>query len=319
MSPSIWGTGVRSPMHHLVSIFPVRSGGQILLQLRDDRPDLVNPNLWGTLGGSVEAGETPEEAAWRELEEEVGRRPTQLAPAGFVDRPSPRNPEEVVRIHLFGAPVTWRLEDLILGEGQGVDWFAQRTVSSLRVAPVLAPVIPWFLASSVYRDLVSTSEPTPPDSEDSLEPLEPGLIESLGLALSDLLAVHGAPACFVRALWDLFDGTGIRVTASPGATEHPAVLLWWPHGEDPASFLLEWRIRLLSDGVIWVVRNPGLTRTSPGGDSIRPIASALGFIEDGLLSLGQGNFASRFVSATGTRYSFAWPWTPTDRPREGPA
>jgi 8-oxo-dGTP diphosphatase len=45
--------------------------GQVLLQLRDNDPDIRYPNLWGTFGGQVEAGETPEEAIVRELEEEL--------------------------------------------------------------------------------------------------------------------------------------------------------------------------------------------------------------------------------------------------------
>jgi mutator protein MutT len=45
--------------------------GRILMQLRDDRPDIWYPNHWGLFGGGVEEGESPEEALCRELYEEL--------------------------------------------------------------------------------------------------------------------------------------------------------------------------------------------------------------------------------------------------------
>src|SRR6266508_2926722 len=58
-------------LRHAAGVIPVRPGGAILLMLRDDRPDIGSPNRWSTLGGHLEAGETPLQAARREVEEEV--------------------------------------------------------------------------------------------------------------------------------------------------------------------------------------------------------------------------------------------------------
>jgi 2-amino-4-hydroxy-6-hydroxymethyldihydropteridine diphosphokinase len=49
--------------------------GELLLQLRDDRPDIAYPNCWGTFGGQIEAGELPGQAMLRELAEELAYRP----------------------------------------------------------------------------------------------------------------------------------------------------------------------------------------------------------------------------------------------------
>ena len=46
--------------------------GQILFQLRDNKPNLLNSNLWSIFGGGIEKGETPKEAAVREIYEELG-------------------------------------------------------------------------------------------------------------------------------------------------------------------------------------------------------------------------------------------------------
>jgi len=54
-----------------VAAILVHEDGRILMQLRDDRPDIWYPNHWGLFGGAVEEGESPEEALCRELYEEL--------------------------------------------------------------------------------------------------------------------------------------------------------------------------------------------------------------------------------------------------------
>lgn len=44
---------------------------KFLLQLRDNNPNILNPNKWGIFGGGIKKGENPEQAAIRELREEL--------------------------------------------------------------------------------------------------------------------------------------------------------------------------------------------------------------------------------------------------------
>lgn len=54
-----------------VSIFLRDPYGRVSAHLRDDKPTILYPACWSTLGGAVEDGESPAEAARRELLEEV--------------------------------------------------------------------------------------------------------------------------------------------------------------------------------------------------------------------------------------------------------
>jgi len=51
---------------------------KVLMQLRDAKDDIVFPSQWGFFGGSIEDREMPEEAAKRELFEEICLNPKSM-------------------------------------------------------------------------------------------------------------------------------------------------------------------------------------------------------------------------------------------------
>ncbi|MGB2690682.1 MAG: NUDIX domain-containing protein, partial [Desulfobacterales bacterium] len=53
------------------SIIFVNDQKQVLLLLRDDKPDIPYPNMWDIPGGHVDDGETPEQCIVREMKEEM--------------------------------------------------------------------------------------------------------------------------------------------------------------------------------------------------------------------------------------------------------
>ncbi|ACU37340.1 MFS transporter [Actinosynnema mirum] len=55
-----------------VQIILVNTRDEVLLQLRDDKPGIPHPNTWCIPGGHLDPGETPRQAATRELNEEMG-------------------------------------------------------------------------------------------------------------------------------------------------------------------------------------------------------------------------------------------------------
>jgi 8-oxo-dGTP diphosphatase len=260
------------------ALIPVRPGGQILLQLRDDRPGLPGANRWSTIGGAVENGETPEEAACREAEEEIGQSPGELVPVGTIDGTR-------FRSHCFATRASWALDDLIAGEGQGVDWLTPEMVRTVPLAKGVEAAVLEFLDSSTYRKLAAGSPAAPPIA---LPPLQPAFARELGLRPGRLVAAAGASAAFIRRLWDVLGGA--RVTTSMGEDEQADVVLWWPRATFGADALAGWRSRLAPGGALWCVAPAA---AADGGDKLAAVAKGLGLMAAAELVLPSGERALR--------------------------
>lgn len=90
-----------------------RADGTVLLQHRDDDPAINSPGKWSLFGGAIEPGEDPETAMLRELEEEIGFRPSRYHPFLVLRSVSDE-------FHLYLAGIDVPVEALTLTEGQGM-------------------------------------------------------------------------------------------------------------------------------------------------------------------------------------------------------
>ena len=97
-----------------VAIAILYQNNQFLMQLRDDIPNIVYPGHWGLFGGHLEPGETPDMAVKRELLEEISYTPPNLVEFGCY-------PDEKAIRHVYYAPLTVELIDLVLLEGWDMD------------------------------------------------------------------------------------------------------------------------------------------------------------------------------------------------------
>lgn len=97
-----------------------------LLQLRDDNPNIANPNVWGFVGGGIEEGETPEEAIRRELREEIGIVPRHLTCIGHTTDN---------KFRFIAYLDDEEAEKLVLGEGQEIRFFRPEEVSDMALSP----------------------------------------------------------------------------------------------------------------------------------------------------------------------------------------
>lgn len=103
----------RRPVAGAVLVSP---SGQVLLQHRDDIPEIESPGQWSLFGGGLDTSEDPAECMLREVDEEIGYRPTAYRPlivfSGWR-----------AEYHIYLAEVTPPIEQLTLTEGQGFAFF----------------------------------------------------------------------------------------------------------------------------------------------------------------------------------------------------
>ena len=118
-------------LNHTVKAI-IYSKGKILLQLRDQKPDIFYPGLWGLFGGNVDKSENPINALKRELEEEIKFRP-QKVKLLFSWNHYKYNSV----LHFFLVPLTIDFEDLCLNEGQSMNLFSIEQISKLEITPSL--------------------------------------------------------------------------------------------------------------------------------------------------------------------------------------
>jgi 8-oxo-dGTP diphosphatase len=118
----------------VVSVIPVNPAGQVLLQQRDDRPDLLYPGQWTFFGGAAESGETPGQAISREIAEELGAELQTTFWMHYVC-PARTVPGEVTTTnYVYFAVVDPSVTSLTLGEGQAMEWMDRERALSLDLA-----------------------------------------------------------------------------------------------------------------------------------------------------------------------------------------
>jgi 8-oxo-dGTP diphosphatase len=123
----------------VVAVALIDASGRILLQRR--RIGGEHGGLWEFPGGKVEAGETPQTAAFREIEEELGVRldPAALVPVTFAsDAEVPPPPRRSYVILLYTCRA-WRGEPECR-EGEEIRWYGSGELAGLAMPPLDYPL-----------------------------------------------------------------------------------------------------------------------------------------------------------------------------------
>lgn len=88
----------------------------LVIYLRDNKPSIPFPNSWDLFGGTLEDGETPEQALSRELSEELSI--TDFSPHFFRDYSCVTGDVSPNIKHVFWAIIEQSWDELTLNEGQ---------------------------------------------------------------------------------------------------------------------------------------------------------------------------------------------------------
>jgi 8-oxo-dGTP diphosphatase len=120
----------------------VDSRGWLLLQERDEHAP-VEPNKWCLVGGGVEAGESAEAAAYRELAEETGIVCDDLTWLGQHDLPCALHGRDSV--DLFTARTAVSDGDIVCGEGRQIVFVQPSAISARDLTATTRTLFPLVL------------------------------------------------------------------------------------------------------------------------------------------------------------------------------
>jgi mutator protein MutT len=128
---------VANPPEGAAAAIIVTPARRFLLQHRDAKPGIWFPDSWSLFGGAVERGETPSQAALRELNEEIGFVPQELRYFTQVAWDFAAWDLGIKLRYIFEVPITdAEVEQLELREGQAMRLFtADEVLREPRVTP----------------------------------------------------------------------------------------------------------------------------------------------------------------------------------------
>ena len=116
--------------------------GNVIFQLRDDKPGINSPGMVHVFGGGLEAGETDWQAFLREMEEETGLPRIRLSTARYlckleeeVEGSSERN-----EVYLCVVPDVLP-EEIVVAEGQGIVVIKPEQPTDPRFTPLAREVL----------------------------------------------------------------------------------------------------------------------------------------------------------------------------------
>ena len=145
----------------LAGVILVDPRGWLLIQERDEHAP-VNPLVWGMVGGRVEAGETMEQAAYRELEEETGIRLAGGLTEWFHEFLPSRTQSGLSEWSVWIGGTRLGDDDIMLGEGRQivfrppVDILTPHAEGGLELAETAADLLRRFIRSDAYEGIVTS-------------------------------------------------------------------------------------------------------------------------------------------------------------------
>ena len=111
-----------------------------LFVLRDNKPNIPNPNKWSLFGGGIESNENPEEALIREIKEEIGISINEIILLEDIPLIQVVQDKKFhISMHIYKVITTDKPK--IFTEGQEFGWFTIDEILKKDIVPKLQDLI----------------------------------------------------------------------------------------------------------------------------------------------------------------------------------
>jgi 8-oxo-dGTP diphosphatase / 2-hydroxy-dATP diphosphatase len=161
-------------MKKILTLGMVCGDGKILLGMKKRG---FGEGRWNGFGGKVEEGETIEEGARRELQEEVGIEATTLEKVGVIDFTFENDPKEL-EVHIFkisdfsGTPEE--------SEEMRPEWFPYANIPFEQMWPADVTWLPLLFEGKLFRGMIRFDMPSTAEYTAKILKQELTVVETLG-------------------------------------------------------------------------------------------------------------------------------------------
>lgn len=126
-------------MKKIVAIILENNKGEILLYLRDNKPNIPFPHHWDLFGGYIDEEETPEQALVREVKEELNY---DLKEYKFFKKYDCTEGDVHPNIKfIYNGKVDKPIKELELQEGEKLQFFSREEIPNVKFANILKSIV----------------------------------------------------------------------------------------------------------------------------------------------------------------------------------
>lgn len=138
-------------MKKIAAIILENDQKEILLYLRDNKPNVPFPHHWDLFGGYIEEGETPEEALVREVKEELDYDLEDFR--FFKEYDCTSGDVHPNMKYVYIGRINKQIENLSLQEGERLQFFSYDEIPNVKFANILKTIVMDYLRTTGVQNV----------------------------------------------------------------------------------------------------------------------------------------------------------------------